>query len=467
MTGERDMSDDGDATNFVLPTPGGRGGARRAFQPEGRPSPSQAPRSPAAGPVDLPVWGGDSRSPLLAPAAPLLALATRIQTMVEQPDVAALRERIIEAMNGFQKQGLAAGVDAKVLRIAHYALCAFIDEMVQQTPWGQNCGWAKQSIAATFHNVLAGDQFFELLKKLQQNPGQYGSVLELMYLCLSLGFEGRYRVLDRGRADHARIRDSVYATIRALRGDYERELSPRWRGIKAVHRALASSVPLWVLGVVAVALLTTLYLGLSFALQSHSDSVADRLANLPPQGQVSLTLAPPPEPKVAEPERPRPANTVTVVVGPSPIATKMRRFLEREIEEGLVDVSETRQVMSVRLVGDGMFDSGSDVVKPAYLPTLERVARALNEETGDVLITGHTDNVQIRRNIRFGSNFDLSVARANAVRAIIGQSVPATSRIRTEGKGEFVPIAPNETPEGRRKNRRIELMLVKTEGAGP
>lgn len=466
MTGDQDFLDGGDATAFTMPTPGGRGRARP--QAGARPPPSQASASLGTAPVDLPLWAGNAKSPLLAPAAPLLALATRVQTMVDQPNVAALRERIIEAVRGFEKRGLEAGVDPKVLRVGHYALCAFIDEMVQRTPWGQASGWAKQSIASTFHaSVVGGDQFFDLLKQLQQNPGRFGAVLELMYLCLSLGFEGRLRVLDRGRAEHARVRDSVYATIRELRGDYERELSPNWRGIKAVHRALASVVPLWVLGVVVVALLTTLYLGLGFALQSHSDTVAFQLANLPPQGQASLTLAAPPAPKLAEPEPSRPVSTVTVVLGPSPIATKMRRFLEREIEEGLVDVSETRQVMTVRLVGDGMFDSGSDVVKPAYLPTLDRVAQGLNDETGEVLITGHTDNVQIRRTIRFQSNFDLSVARANAVRVIIGRQLTTPGRIRTEGKGEFAPIASNATDEGRQRNRRIELRLVKTEGTGP
>ena len=478
MIGDHDL-DDGDATAFVIPTPGGRGRVPpQAQRPAAaRPVPPPPPRgayspgaSPAASPVDLPVWGGNAKSPLLAPAAPLLALATRVQGMVEQPDVSVLRGRIIEAMRGFEKQGLAAGVDPKVLQVGHYALCAFIDEMVQQTPWGQSSGWAKQSIASTFHaSVVGGDRFFDLLKQLQQNPGRFGAVLEVMYLCLSLGFEGRMRVLDRGRADHARIRDSVYATIRELRGDYERELSPHWRGIKAKHRALASSVPLWVLGVVAAALLTTLYLGLDFALQSQSDTVAFQLANLPPQGQPTLTLATPPVVKVVEPEPVQPPVIVPPVQprADSEAAAKMRRFLEREIDEGLVDVSENRQVMTVRLVGDGMFDSGSDVVKPNYLPTLERIGRALDDEAGDVLITGHTDNVQIRRTIRFQSNFDLSVARANAVRKIVGSHIAAPDRIRTEGKGELVPIASNETEDGRRKNRRIELMLVKAEGAGP
>jgi type VI secretion system protein ImpK len=463
MTGDHDF-DDGDATAFVVPTPGGRG-RMPPPTPGGRPVPPRPSASPAGAPVELPVWAGNPKSPLLAPAAPLLALATRVQTMVEQPDVGALRQRIIEAMRGFEKQGLAAGVDPKVLRVGHYALCAFIDEMVQRTPWGQSSGWAKQSIAASFHgNVVGGDQFFDMLPRLQQNPGQFGAVLELMYLCLSLGFEGRLRVLDRGRAEHARTRDSLYATIRELRGDYERELSPHWRGIKAAHRALTASVPLWALGAVAAALLATLYLGLDLILQRDSSAVIAELTNLPPQGKISLSVAAPPAPKVVEPP---PVAVVPVESGPSPVVAKMRHFLEREIKEGLVEVSEDRQFMTVRLTGDGMFDSGSDVVKPAYLPTLERIAEALNDESGDVRITGYTDNVQIKRSLHFHSNIDLSLARADSVRAIIGRQVATPARIGTEGRGELSPIATNDTPEGRSRNRRIELILVKAEGAGP
>ncbi|MEI8394313.1 MAG: type IVB secretion system protein IcmH/DotU [Rhodospirillaceae bacterium] len=464
MMSDREMFGDDDSTTFAMPTPGGRGRTR----PSSQPAPTSASK-PAAGPVDLPLWSVSAKSPLLAPAAPLLALATRIQTMVEQPDVGALRDRIIEAMRGFEKQGKAAGVEDKVLGVGHYALCTFIDEMVQRTPWGQSSGWAKQSIASTFHgNVVGGDQFFDWLKQLQQNPGRFGPVLELMYYCLSLGFEGRYRVLDRGRSDHARIRDGVYATIREVRGDYERELSPHWRGIKAVHRTLASVIPLWVPGVVAAAFLTTLYLGFNFALHSDAKIAAHALIDLPPKGLVSLALAAPPAPKPSDPEPPPApvANTVTVVLGPSPIATEMHRVLKREIDEGLVDVSETRQVMTVRLVGDGMFDSGSDAVKDPYGSTLERIAKALRNEPGEIRITGHTDNVPIRRNIRFPSNFDLSVARAEAVRKIIGRHVSATDRMRTEGKGDQIPIGTNDTPEGRSKNRRIELLLVKTERSG-
>ena len=466
MTGNFD-NDDSDVTTHLIPTPGGRGRVPPSSAGMRQPSP-RGGASFAGTPVDLPVWGGNPRSPLLAPAAPLLALATRVQTMAEQPDVDALRQRIIEAMHGFERQGRSAGVDPKVLNVGHYALCVFIDEMVQRTPWGQSSGWAQKSIASSFHgNVIGGNEFFVWLKKLQQNPGQYGAVLELMYLCLSLGFEGQTRVRYRGRAEHASIRDSVYATIRELRGNYERDLSPHWRGITAVHRTLAASVPLWVWGAVAAALLVLLYVGLDFViLRGESSALAAQLATLPPQaGPLNLTVAAPPAQRggLAPPSPP-----------PKPHDDKfdhyvgsMTRFLQPEIDGHLVDVLATAQGMTIRLVGDAMFDSGSAEVKPAFVTTLERIAVELNGESGNLLVTGHTDNTPIRRTLRFPSNYDLSVARAEAVGAILRAKLAQPDRISTQGLAENRPIAPNGTPEGRSKNRRVELVLLKAEGTAP
>ena len=81
--------------------------------------------------------------------------------------------------------------------------------------------------------MTGGERFFEILEQMQQDLGHHAEVVELMYLCTSLGFEGRYRVMPRGVAALTELRDGVYRTIRKRRGDFERELSPHWRGITA------------------------------------------------------------------------------------------------------------------------------------------------------------------------------------------------------------------------------------------
>src|SRR6185312_12851676 len=97
---------------------------------------------------------------------------------------------------------------------------------------------------------------------------------------------------------------------------------------------------------------------------------------------------------------------------------------------------------------------------PAFHALLLRIAEALNTEPGPVVVAGHTDNQPIR-SIAFPSNFQLSLARAQAVLAILKQKIADPKRLSAEGRADSEPIASNATPEGREQNRRIEAILTK------
>jgi type VI secretion system protein ImpK len=95
---------------------------------------------------------------------------------------------------------------------------------------------------------------------------------------------------------------------------------------------------------------------------------------------------------------------------------------------------------------------------------MERIGKALETQPGNAVITGHTDNVPIKT-LRFPSNFDLSVARAETVKTIVASFLSDASRVTSEGHGDTEPVADNKSPDGRRKNRRIELVVQKPEAA--
>jgi len=78
-------------------------------------------------------------------------------------------------------------------------------------------------------------------------------------------------------------------------------------------------------------------------------------------------------------------------------------------------------------------------------------------------VIGHTDNVKPKVSSAFKSNFDLSVARAKSVEAVIGKSLTDPTRIQVEGKGDLEPIGDNKTADGRAQNRRVEIMIPKEE----
>ena len=427
---------DAEAT-VIRPRPGGRGA------PAAVPAPAPAASTAAA----LPTIGVN---PLIAAAAPVLSAAIRIGG-TRQPDPERLKRGIVEAVRAFEKRALATGLDTKSLRAARYALCATIDDLVLSTPWGSSSSWTAQSLTSIFHNeVSGGERFYEILEQMQKDLGRHAEVVELMYLCIALGFEGRYRVLPRGAAALGELRDGVYRGIRQRRGEFERELSPHWRGLDAGYKPLGSRVPVWILATATLGAACVIYVLFNFSIAGASDLAFAELNGLPPQGAVivpRVAVAPPPPPPPAIVE--------------SQLAPKLRTFLAPEIKAGLVQVFEDPQATTVRLINRNMFGSGSGTLNPSYLPLLGRIGDALQDEKGPVLVNGYTDNQPIHT-VQFPSNWQLSQTRADAVAKVIEARLSDPRRVRAVGKGDADPIASNATAEGRQTNRRTEIVLMKT-----
>jgi chemotaxis protein MotB len=141
-----------------------------------------------------------------------------------------------------------------------------------------------------------------------------------------------------------------------------------------------------------------------------------------------------------------------------------RAMLERfrsMIDSGRLRVSIVRNRMVVELPDNVLFDSGQAELKPEGAATLSEVATVLSSIEGRVFqIAGHTDNVPIRSR-RYGSNWELSTARAVVVaRYLIETAGMTADRISAAGYADTVPIESNDTEEGRARNRRIEIVLM-------
>ena len=95
-----------------------------------------------------------------------------------------------------------------------------------------------------------------------------------------------------------------------------------------------------------------------------------------------------------------------------------------------------------------------------FEPLLRRIGQALGEVQGRVLVVGHTDSIPIRT-LRFPSNWHLSQERADAVLALLSAELGSAQRLKAEGRADTEPVAPNDTPEGRARNRRVEVTLVR------
>jgi len=137
--------------------------------------------------------------------------------------------------------------------------------------------------------------------------------------------------------------------------------------------------------------------------------------------------------------------------------------LSAEVEQGQLQVRQYQNMLSVDVAEKIFFDSGRAVLKEGGKEVLAKVGEALKSYDNKVIrVVGYTDNVPIAKSMQnvYPTNWELSVARAtNVVRYLQDVGVPP-ERMVAAGRGEFAPIAPNDTPEGRQKNRRIEIMLI-------
>ncbi|WP_369157783.1 type IVB secretion system protein IcmH/DotU [Candidatus Thiodiazotropha sp. LNASS1] len=428
-------NDTGDRT-VIRPRPGGKGPAAQPPSSPQAPPPAAAQRTAAA--PKLPTRQGANKLEIAATS--LLSLLGRLRETPSHPDPAALKNSIIEKFRIFERTAEDLGVDKETIFWTRYVLCTTIDETVLSTPWGNQSLWRDQSLLVSLHNeAWGGEKFFQLLQKLLQNPAKNIELLEVMYICLSFGFEGRFRPLPDGYAQLQTLRDNLYRTIRNHHEEYERDLSAHWQGVYLKQNALVQYVPLWVVLAVSGVILLLMYSGFNLSLNVKSDPVHAELHNIARNVKTVVERKPPPAP---EPE------------------LTLRVLLANEITQGSVDVEEDYAEGSVRIAGDGLFASGSGAVKAQFLPLLSRIAAAMDQLQGEIVVEGHTDNIPIR-SLRFPSNWHLSRARAESVAKIMASDLTKPGRIQSIGRGSAEPLASNDTGEGRARNRRVEITLIK------
>ncbi len=145
---------------------------------------------------------------------------------------------------------------------------------------------------------------------------------------------------------------------------------------------------------------------------------------------------------------------------------QLANALRGEIDAGRVELQELRGRTTVKMKDKILFASGSATIGPDGRAALRKLADALRGMQGKSLrVEGHTDNVPTGTSSPFASNWELSAARALAVVHFLQDAGIDPTRISGAGYAEYQPIAPNDTPEGRSQNRRIEIVLAPIEGA--
>jgi type VI secretion system protein ImpK len=371
---------------------------------------------------------------LVAAANPLLNLMAQMRHMSQVADVTGLRDNIANGIRQFENTARAAGVSNEKIIAARYVLCTALDETAASTPWGGNGVWGRHSLLVMFHNeTWGGEKVFQLLTRLAQAPADNRDLLELIYACISLGFQGRYRVMQNGASELQTLRERLSQLLLRQRGQFDKQIALHWQPAVVKRGRWLGAMPLWIFCAVVGLVLIATFMGISMALNRHSDPLFATITGIRAKGPA----LPPPVPSA----KPR-----------------LAQFLAPEVQQGLVEVRDFDDRSIVTIRGDGLFDAGSAGLKSVREPLMLRIGDALASLPGRVLVTGHTDNVPIN-SARFPSNWHLSQERAKTVAEILSRKVTPASRLQPEGRADSEPVAPNDSIQGRAQNRRVEVTL--------
>ncbi|MCC8402582.1 type VI secretion system protein TssL, long form [Paraburkholderia sp. MMS20-SJTN17] len=376
-----------------------------------------------------------ARNPLLEAAQPLLRMLADMPASLDSlAAVESLRSLLVREVAAFQKVCDKANLPWKHMAAVRYALCTALDEAANRTRWGSGGIWAMRGLLLTFEGeVDGGEKFFLLIGRMATDPQEYIDVLEVLYRILSLGFEGRYSVAAEGPRHLEQIRQRMLTLISGTRDTIRLELSPHWRGEEPGRMRLLKSVPVWATAAVAALCVFSLFAWYKYRLLAQSHALEAKI------------LA------IGEPIK---VPTPTV-----PERVRLSTLLKDEIARGQVSVDENERSSRVVLRGDYVFLPGQSRIRPELDPVLTKVAQEVVRVGGNVTVTGHTDNQPIHT-AEFPDNQALSEKRAALVAGVLKAHGMPAERIVAVGKGDTQPIEDNSTPEGRSRNRRVEVFVA-------
>lgn len=384
----------------------------------------------------------NTNNPLIEAAKPIFILVNAMKQTVSQLSSESLLSKFSLLINRFEEDAEKYGAKYESIQAAKYCLCTFIDESAVRAGWADE-SWSRHSLLVSFYDeTWGGERFFEILNNLKQDADKNIDLAELMYLCLQFGYKGKYQVLPSGDLEVDKIKRDLLAFIHARRPNKMLDLLGHDPVVKnIVQRKKRLVVPLWVVAVLGGLVLGVTYFSMQWSLADKFNTASTKVN--------SLKL-----PAITPKQK---ATKATI---------RLRPLLENEIARKLVSVSETADRSTVTILGDGLFESGAATIQDQYFPVLAAVGQALNSVEGQIVVTGYTDDQPIQ-SLTFPSNWHLSQGRSDAVKEILLSYVNnGAGRIRSEGRGSTNPVVPNNSPENRAKNRRVEITLFTT-GNGP
>lgn len=363
----------------------------------------------------------------VAAAMPVLLVVERL---TDRPgfDSQLVRAQLVRELHVFHQALTRLSFLPEDIHCLSYLLCTFLDWRFSEL---REPGMAPLNLLVEFHrDSWGGEACFADLGRYMREPGEHHEILGFYHLILAMGFKGKYHVVERGDvllADLLQQLDTVvYKTGRtqSLNGIAPVAVRRRRHFLSPGRLLLVGAV----LGLVA-------WGGVSFYLHDKSRTIRHAIMTW-------------------EPPAPRKINIMETLPQPLP----------KILSEGWLEVREDPRGWLLLFTSDGAFATGKSVLSTEFVNkrNIERLGEALASWPGDLEVIGHTDAQPFRHSKIDDPNLLLSQARAEAVAERLRKGTLVNSKynrtIIAVGKGDREPLADNATEEGRRKNRRVDIL---------
>ncbi|MFD2640558.1 type IVB secretion system protein IcmH/DotU [Pseudomonas japonica] len=221
---------------------------------------------------------GHSLNPLIDAAQPLLGMVIRLRRLDSCSDVPKLYASVRDQITALSEEVRQRGYDSATQLAYRYALCTFIDEAVMATEWGRASLWRERSLLSYHHNeTWGGEKFFTVLSRMQMDVVRYRDVLEFKYLCLCLGFQGKYGLQHNNRDVLNGLITKLHRILRAQRGDTPERLTEAPDNVASRRYRLTRQWPLWTPWAIAGVVLVAAYLYFAISLSGTTREVLKSL----------------------------------------------------------------------------------------------------------------------------------------------------------------------------------------------
>lgn len=223
---------------------------------------------------------GDNDNLLIDVATPLFGLALRVKGLSECPEISDIYNQVVKEVTVIEIELSEQGYEHAVIMAYRYILCAFLDESVMSTSWGGSSVWAQNSVLSRFHDeTWGGEKVFSILSRIENDTVRYKELLSFILQCLTLGFEGKYKVITNGHVEREKLIARLYENLNSDSADIH-SLSTATDHVVHSKYKLGRQMPVWSVFVLFFISLSVIFSGYFYVLHSKSLDVLSQLNQL-------------------------------------------------------------------------------------------------------------------------------------------------------------------------------------------